>query len=81
MPVSKISLTSLLSLSGNLNAIDTVKWPFSMILYRLVTEFLSFLLPRKHAVVPTVSLTVPLLPAQIERFFNIPRAINRFPIR
>lgn len=72
---------AVLNTRENLDAINTLKWPFSMILDRLITKFVSLFLPSKHAVVPAVTAAVPLFPAQIKRFLHVPWTINRFPIR
>lgn len=60
----------------NLDPENTMEWPFSMILNRLVTKFLSFFFPNKHTVVSAVTAAVPFFPLLIERFLQIPRTIN-----
>lgn len=51
-----------------------------MILHRLITQFLSFFLPGNHAMVSTITATVPLFPLHIEWLLKIPWSINRFSI-
>ena len=47
----------------DLNAIDSSKWPFSMVFDRFITKTSSFFFPRKHAVIPAIGLAVPLFPS------------------
>lgn len=64
-----------------LDPINSFERPLSMVLYRLVAKFLSFFLSREHAVVTTVTAAVPLLPLNVKRLLQIPRAINGVSIR
>lgn len=71
----------MLSSVKNLDSIDTLKRPFSMIFDRLKTKFLPLFLSGKHAVVTTITKAVPLFPSQIKWFLQIPWTINGTPTR
>lgn len=64
-----------------LKSIDTLERPFPMIFNRFMAKFLSFLFPHKHTLIPAITLAVPVFPSKVKWFLQIPRTINRFPIR
>lgn len=67
--------------SPNLDPVNTLEWPFSMILYRLIAKFLSFFFSRKHTMVTAVADAVPLFPLYVKWLLQIPGAISGISVR
>lgn len=61
---------------ANLNPIHTLKWPFTMVFNRGLTQYSSFFLSVKHTIVTAITLAIPLFPLQVKGFLHVPWTIT-----
>ena len=65
----------------NLNPIDMLKGPFTMIFHGPMAKCCPVFLSVHHTIVTTITLAIPLFPLQVKRFLHVPRAIKWCTIR